>query len=210
MEKSPMEVAQTASEALAGADRRSDQWLLGRLRSGEQTAFDVLFSRHYEPVHRLLARLVGNEADDVCQEVFLRLYRRPPCSMATNLAAWLARVAVNLGYNWLRSRRRGESHQRALAECSGGRGWLSEQSPPEAELERAEEQETVRAALRGLSRKQASLLVLRHSGYRYREIADVLHVAPGSVGTLLARAEEAFVRAYGRAHAVAKGGGGAR
>ncbi|HHX45726.1 MAG TPA: hypothetical protein GX714_17355, partial [Chloroflexi bacterium] len=58
---------------------------------------------------------------------------------------------------------------------------------------RREAQRRVRAVLRRIGKRQAALLVLRHSGLRYREIARVLGVAPGSVGTLLARAERAFM-----------------
>jgi RNA polymerase sigma-70 factor (ECF subfamily) len=39
-------------------------------------------------------------------------------------------------------------------------------------------------------------LLLRHAGLSYKELAEALQVAPGSVGTLLARAEAAFERAY--------------
>ena len=42
----------------------------------------------------------------------------------------------------------------------------------------------------------ASVKLLRQAGLSYRELAAALDVAPGSVGTLLARAEAAFVAAY--------------
>jgi RNA polymerase sigma-70 factor (ECF subfamily) len=55
---------------------------------------------------------------------------------------------------------------------------------------------TVRRALLKLPQKQGQLLLLRHAGLSYKELAEALQVAPGSVGTLLARAEAAFERAY--------------
>ena len=61
---------------------------------------------------------------------------------------------------------------------------------------RADVQETVRAALASLDERQVQLLLLRQEGLSYRELATVLGVAPGSVGTLLARAEAAFERTY--------------
>jgi RNA polymerase sigma-70 factor (ECF subfamily) len=71
---------------------------------------------------------------------------------------------------------------------------------PEAELVRAEERAGVRAALADLPERQGKLLLLRHAGFSYAEIAAVLEVAPGSIGTLLVRAERAFLEVYRRAN----------
>jgi RNA polymerase sigma-70 factor (ECF subfamily) len=54
----------------------------------------------------------------------------------------------------------------------------------------------VRAALAQLTPRQSQLLVLRQMGFSYEEIAEVCEVAPGSVGTLLARAAQAFREVY--------------
>ena len=59
-----------------------------------------------------------------------------------------------------------------------------------------DEAERVRAALAELRPRDAALLVLRAQGASYREVAEVLGVAEGSIGTLLRRAEGALVRAY--------------
>ena len=64
--------------------------------------------------------------------------------------------------------------------------------------------EQVRAALARLTRREASLLVLRYGGASYREIAETLDVAPTSVGTMLRRAEAAFARLTA-AHAAYQG-----
>jgi RNA polymerase sigma-70 factor (ECF subfamily) len=61
---------------------------------------------------------------------------------------------------------------------------------------RAEEQAHVRATLNQLPARQGQLLLLRYAGLSYAEIAAALAIAPGSVGTLLARAERAFARAH--------------
>ena len=55
---------------------------------------------------------------------------------------------------------------------------------------------TVRRVLAHLLERQSRLLLLRHAGLSYAEIAEALDVAPGSVGTLLVRAEKAFLAAY--------------
>ncbi len=170
---------------------------LDQVRSGGEAAFEALFHQYYPRIYGLLYRLVGDEADDLAQEVFLRLYYRPPHRAGSQLAAWLYRVAINLGYNALRAHKRWESRRDALGAEAQGADWQAEAPSPEACTERREEQRLVQSALARLKKREALLLVLRYSDLSYRQIADVLGVAPSSVGTLLARAERAFERAYG-------------
>ena len=54
----------------------------------------------------------------------------------------------------------------------------------------------MRAAIAQLSERQGKLLALRYAGFSYAEIATILELRSNSVGTLLARAERAFVMAY--------------
>src|SRR5262245_7441825 len=89
----------------------TDAALLERLRSGDSIAFDELFLRHYTAVYRVLYGVVGNaqEAEDLAQETFTALYRRPPRLDGPGaLGAWLYRVAVNRAYNALRSNKRSQ------------------------------------------------------------------------------------------------------
>jgi len=185
----------------------TDAVLLENLQAGQEAAFELLFGRYYRRIYGLLYRLAGDEADDLAQEVFLRLYRRPPRAQGTDLGAWLYRVATNLGYNAIRARRRRRDYRDLLGETTAGAGWGSAQPEPEAWAARAEEQRRVRAALGHLKKRQAALLALRYSGLSYREVADVLGISPGSVGTLLARAERAFEVAYRRIERRAQEGG---
>ena len=62
----------------------------------------------------------------------------------------------------------------------------------------SEEQERVRLVLSLLESCQAELLVLRSHGFRYEEIGSILDLNPASVGTLLARAQQAFRKEYTR------------
>lgn len=170
----------------------SDALLVQRFRDeGDVASFEELFHRHYDRVYGLLYRLVGTrqEAEDIAQEVFLRLYNRP-MSRADNVAGWLYRVATNLGYNALRGNQRREGRERNSA--------LQTEPAPSAEsaASRREQQRKVRAALAKLPPRSAQMLVLRQMDFSYQEVADIVGVAPGSVGTLLNRAAEGFRKVY--------------
>ncbi len=170
---------------------QTDSLLLRRFLAGDQASFEELFTRHYPMVYGVLYRLAGSreEAEDLAQEVFVKLYRIPLRS-GDNVAGWLYRVALNTGYNALRaSARRGR--REAIAGRDGAPGPL-----PEEEAQRRELARGVREALLRIPERDARLLVLSESGFNYREIAEVIGVAAGSVGTLLARARKAFLSAY--------------
>lgn len=171
-----------------------DAQLLDGWRRGKAEAFTQLFLRHYNQVYRVLYGLVGSreEAEDLAQETFLALYRQlPQIDSDAPLLAWLCRVALNRGYNAIRGERRARERIERV-----GRLELPATIDPDVELIRAEQQALVRTALQQLNERQARLLLLRHAGLSYAEIASVLEVAPGSIGTLLARAEKAFLAAY--------------
>ena len=77
-----------------------DTLLLQRFHDGDITSFETLYKRHYDRVYGILFRMTGTrvEAEDLAQEVFLKLYRTR-LKHDSNIAGWLYRVAVNTGYN---------------------------------------------------------------------------------------------------------------
>ena len=162
--------------------------------SREATDFEALFQEHWNRVCGILFRLVGDwdEAQDLALDTYEQLYRRPPKD-DTNLSGWLYRVATNRGLNALRARER-----RARYEQKAGRLAVEEDQPedPADVLERKQEQAQVRITLGLMKPRSAQLLVLRHSGLSYAEIASAIEVSPNSVGTLLARAEREFEEQY--------------
>jgi len=176
----------------------SDSLLLERIGDGDIASFDALFFRHYDRIYGLLFRLVGNrvEAEDLTQEAFLKLYdhafakRRFNGRRDHNVGAWLYRVATNLGYNLLRSRKRRWRRNLLLVPDPGG------DAGSDREVERRETQAAVRAALVKLPRQQTQLLLLRQMGLSYAECADACGVAASSVGTMLRRAAAAFRVAF--------------
>jgi RNA polymerase sigma-70 factor, ECF subfamily len=174
----------------------SDRLLLDRVRKDDGEAFERLFLRYYPPVFSVLYTLVDKReiAEDLAQETFLELYRHTPHlgeEPGATVLSWLCRVALNRGYNTLRGERRERQRLERMAE-------QPDMVDPEAELLRLEEQANVHGTLALLPERQTRILSLRYAGLSYSEIASVLEIAPGSVGTLLARAERAFVAAYNR------------
>jgi RNA polymerase sigma-70 factor, ECF subfamily len=162
-------------------------------------AFAALFRERFPMLYRYLNRVSGDSAmaDDVAQESFVRLHARG--TMPADPAAWLVSVANNIVRDEYRTSKR---RRRLLAL------WVSpveeSRGPPasDAQLLTQEREASVRRALKALPLRDRRLLLLRHEGFSYREIAEALGIATSSVGTLLARATAALSRAYkGMTHA---------
>lgn len=161
--------------------------------------FDALFLAHFQAVFRLANRIAGTreEAEDLAQETFLRLHRSPRVWEGANepaLRAWLFQVVTHLAYNSARGQGRRQRREDAVFAAPGGTP--GGEADPADVAEQSERRLAVRRALLKLPQRQAQLLLLRHAGLSYKELAETLQVAPGSVGTLLARAEAAFEKAY--------------
>ncbi|MBD2869134.1 sigma-70 family RNA polymerase sigma factor [Paenibacillus arenilitoris] len=160
--------------------------------------FQRLFREHYPGVARKLYALTGDyaAAEDLAQEVFLRLYRSHPEKLEA-IGAWLHRVLTRVGYDYLRQRSSGK----ALLEKETARvaAWSQDAAPSgETEAIREWEKDVVRRVLQKLSDRDRTALLLREEGYSYEEIALRLEVNPKIVGTLLARAEERLKKKYGQ------------
>jgi RNA polymerase sigma-70 factor, ECF subfamily len=164
---------------------------------GDPGSFDdaiaALFRERFPMLYRYLKRVSGDAtlADDVAQESFVRLHARG--SMPADPGAWLVAVANNIVRDEYRTSKR---RRRLLAL------WVQpneeSRSPPlsDAQLLTQERETTVRQALDMLPLRDRRLLILRHEGFSYREIAEALGVASSSIGTLLARATAALAQAY--------------
>jgi RNA polymerase sigma-70 factor (ECF subfamily) len=158
--------------------------------------FTILFDQHFERLFRYLNRLSGDRdlAADLAQDAFVRLYRRG--SMPDVPTAWLVACAMNL----FRNARSAGKRRRWLLTVSRGEHAHSDASPSAEALSAADSaRRRVRAALGRLPARDRHLLLLRAEGFSYREIAAALELNEASVGTLLARAREAFRESYGGA-----------
>jgi RNA polymerase sigma factor (sigma-70 family) len=159
-------------------------------------AFEELFLSTYPRLVGLLRRMLGDSgrAEEIANEAFLRLHNTAlPPSVRANVPGWLYRTAMNLGIDDLRASSRHILVAQAASQA------ISSSTQPENGLQRvlrAETQQRVRLALSKLKPEWAQILLLRVSGYSYKEIASHLEVSAASVGTLLIRAEAGFEKCY--------------
>jgi len=164
------------------------------------STFEQLFLEKYSLIVSVLFRLTGDRAraEELANEVFLKLYRqRLPLRDDGNPGGWLYRTALNVGIDALRAHSRRKKYEQE----AGRRVFESQEARnPLDEVLRAERRDRVRAVLASLKPAQAQILVLRHSGFSYKELAQILGLAMGSVGTMLARAEAEFERRYLQLH----------
>jgi len=168
--------------------------------------FDALFDRYHSLVFHLAYRVLGDreEALDVCQEVFLTVYRKLSRFRGdSSLKTWIYRIAVNRAANrcrwWNRLRRRGTvSLEQHLS--NEGRGGLVESlesgdASPEESLLKREERDQLERSLAKLPVKQRVALVLRDiEGLPYEQISVLLEVSPGTVKSRIARGREELKR----------------
>ncbi len=162
----------------------------------DPSAFEQVFLEHFSRVVSVLLRLIGDraQAEELANEVFLKLYRQPLIPAPEgNVGGWLYRTATNLGIDAVRAqakRMRYEEQSRHMAPPP------EKSADPLSEILREENCQRVRTVLALLKPAQAQVLVLRHSGFSYQELAECLGVSRGSVGTMLMRAEAEFQRRY--------------
>jgi len=165
-------------------------------KSRSEEPFESIFHEHWSSIHRFLSRMVIDpaEAEDLALETFYRLYKHNPSEQdGSNTRGWLFKVATNLALQSIRSFKRREHY-----ETSAGKDALIEtnEEQPSRIFAKKEEQHLVRMALGQMNTRQAELLIMRHSGMAYKEIANALQLSPTSIGPLLLRAEREFERQY--------------
>jgi RNA polymerase sigma-70 factor (ECF subfamily) len=154
-----------------------------------------LFERHYPSLVWYLHGRLGDRdlAEDLAQEAFVRLLDKPP----REPDAWLYVVAGNLARDAQRSEGRRARHL-SIVDAPERLADAADPAPAaDAAMCTAEESALVRDTLAMLSERDAALLVMRADDVSYREIAAAIGVAPTSIGPLLARAQQRFIRALG-------------
>lgn len=159
--------------------------------------FDEAFTLHHRTVFRTARSVVQDcgLAEDVTQEVFIRLYKHMDSIRDTEmLRPWLIRVALNVARNTIRgnirANTRDENYVKEKVESSV--------YSVESEYEQQTEVNEINRALNRVKEPLRSCLVLKQQGLSYREIAESLSLNEASIGTFVARARQEFLRFYGK------------
>jgi RNA polymerase sigma-70 factor (ECF subfamily) len=162
-------------------------------RSAFDSSFRRLFDEQFPSLFRYLDRLSGDPdlAADLAQEAFVRLHERG--ALPDEPRPWLAAVASNLFRD---ERRRAGRRARILELHPADATPAAPATPADVTLVADEERAGVRAALQALPERERQMLLLRHEGFSYREVAHAVGVRETSVGVMLGRATTAFREAY--------------
>jgi RNA polymerase sigma-70 factor (ECF subfamily) len=191
-------VGATGETSAQLALRDPDIRLMLQVRGDEPGAFEELVERYQHRLVAVMAHLVGNaeEAEDLAQEVFLRVYRaRKKYRPRSKFSTWLFTIANNLALNALRARQRrpvvplntrdsgplGPRPQEQLAPDPG--------TGPQQKVQKAELAQRIRAALETLNERQRLAVMLnKFEDMNYAEIAEVMGLTTKAVKSLLSRA----------------------
>jgi RNA polymerase sigma-70 factor, ECF subfamily len=184
---------------LTNGEESTDAQVMLRVKTGDQSAFDYLVQKYRRPMVSFMYRMARNTAaaEDLAQEVFLRVYRsRESYEASAKFTTWLYRIATNLAVNHARDTR----HERpevtvSLDEPDEDTGTTIE--VPDANLN-AEQAMVRRERMLAIRRKvealpeQQKLAVIMHKYQQmdYKEIAEVLKKSESATKSLLFRAYE--------------------
>src|SRR5438128_7415925 len=160
-------------------------------------SFDEAFTLHHRAVFRTARAVVHDSAlaEDVTQEVFLRLYRNLHSTPDDEfLRPWLLRVTLNVARNTIRGQSRSIARDTAYQQNSLNEGPIV----PEQDYERRADVREARRALDRVKEPMRSCLLLKQQGLSYREIAETLSIKETNVGSLMARGRKEFARVYGK------------
>lgn len=178
----------------AGGGDCTDVALMARLGGGDVEAMEPLMERHRRGIRGYLYRMVQDSAaaEDLTQEVFLRLYlARGRYEASARFTTWLYRIATNLALNWVRDHRH---DRRNMTVERAPQSWVIQRAltvtvNPERMVLREERRRRVREAVEVLPQRQRAVVLMhKYSELRYEEIAEVLDISLSAVKALLNRA----------------------
>jgi RNA polymerase sigma-70 factor (ECF subfamily) len=177
----------------------TDEALAARIRDGEQDAFDQLVLRWRDRVVDLAHLMTGDRdaAEDIGQEVFLRLFRRPRAyDPGRPFAAWICTVARNLCHDRFR---RESTRARYEGEAARDRGFGPLPAPRPADVASAGEIEgRLREAIARLpTRFREAYVLCAVRGLSYEEAARICGCPQKTVSTRLARARKRLLARMG-------------
>jgi RNA polymerase sigma-70 factor (ECF subfamily) len=170
-----------------------DVQLMLRVQRDEAGALGELIRLYWPRLFGLFFKQFRDrqEAEDLAQDVFLRLYRnRRRYQPRASFATWLFHIARNVARNAVRGRRRRPIASLSTRMAAAGDDWMPVNRPeaPTRSMEREETRRAVRQAMAGLARRQRTALELQFQDWSYSEIAAELEMTPKAAKSLLYRA----------------------
>jgi RNA polymerase sigma-70 factor (ECF subfamily) len=187
------------SPLIAGGEVSTDAQVMLRVKAGDQGAFDYLVQKYRRPLVSFMYRMARNTsaAEDLAQEVFLRVYRsRETYEASAKFTTWLYRIATNLAVNHARDTR----HERPEATVSldepdeetGATLELPDTAlSAEQALLRRERLLAIRRKVDALPERQRLAVIMhKYQQMDYKQIADVLKLSESATKSLLFRAYE--------------------
>jgi RNA polymerase sigma-70 factor (ECF subfamily) len=167
-----------------------DRDLMRRVAAGDHAAFRDLVERHQQLVVGMVARMIGSaDAEDIAQQVFLNVWKSAPrWRPEAKALTWMLTIAKRLVFN--ESRRRSRSRIVRQTESDEETPEFPDQAPtPDQSLRDAELHTAVEKAMASLGEKERMAVILRrHEGMPYEEIASILGMSVPAVKSLLFRA----------------------
>ena len=181
---------------MAPAEDWNDEALINAFKAGDASALEMLFRRYRRPVFGWLLHATGNraEAEDLYQEVWLRIVRRASSYTAGGFRSWLWRIVRNGLIDHVRKRQPILALDEPLSDEEGSEAQVDALADPSfvSALEKMEAEERrvqLRAAVASLSMPLREVVLLRIEGeLSFQEIADLLGL---KLGTVLARMHHA-------------------
>jgi RNA polymerase sigma-70 factor, ECF subfamily len=165
-----------------------------RMHDELDRAFNAIYEEYRTPVFNYVYHLVGNrdEAADLTQDTFVKVYRALPSRTDGSLSAWLYRIATNTAYDVLRRRKLiGWKPLQDLVQEPAAVGSADDPQETYGTVE------LVRAALRRMPQSyRAALLLYTQEGYSYSEVAKALNISEKGVKMYLSRSRQSFREHY--------------
>jgi RNA polymerase sigma-70 factor (ECF subfamily) len=178
--------AGTLQPAMAGAESYTDAEVMLRVKAGDQSAFDYLVQKYRRPLVSFMYRMARNSAaaEDLAQEVFLRVYRsRQTYEASAKFTTWLYRIATNLEVTVSLD----EPDEETGTTLDVADGTIT----AEEALVRRERMLAIRGKVEALPERQKLAVIMhKYQQMDYKQIADVLKLSESATKSLLFRAYE--------------------
>jgi RNA polymerase sigma-70 factor (ECF subfamily) len=185
--------------AMAGTEGFTDAEVMLRVKAGDESAFDFLVQKYRRPLVSFMYRMARNTAaaEDLAQEVFLRVYRsRQTYEASAKFTTWLYRIATNLAVNHARDTRKERPEVTvSLDEPDEETGTTMDVADStmtaEEALVRRERLAAIRSRVEALPERQRMAVIMhKYQQMDYKQIADVLKLSESATKSLLFRAYE--------------------